>query len=441
MRKIRGWIRNLADGLGPPPGSVQVHARPAVDNAELDLEDHELGALSLAHLVGGSSSITDADASGHFGWDMELSPGPITTQIIPTDPQTEYRYRFPDESAQIGKAFHSDLERLGWAAGRDCLVWGAIEGAVQPTSSTWGTDPGANAGLGDWSIASYGTGADAGRVTLRPGIAFLGGVVFSIEAGPLQVPVVGESAAAANGSGSDRWDLLYLAMDVDPLSTTYGKQSINIQQGTPGGGIPSLAAVAGSRRLVVHALKMVAGATVYSAAVDLRPWNPASPPALSSGPTAKTYEASSVQGISTVVTPSLLNTAMASNEILLSPGSRYCGTIHWMGMVTTGPSATRFYISAHTEGWDAAGVLVAGTDFVQKPAVNIMANFPMNGSDAWRVQHSWPISVIPAFTPTPPSASVRNWTRLRPVIRMAVLVGDGAVAHDQYAWVSLWPVP
>lgn len=136
MRKLRGWIKNLGDGESPAPGTVEVAAK--VDGVKLNLETHDLGYLDFVHLTGGASSADVADARGHFGWDMELSPGPITQEITPSDPQTEYRWRFPDESAQVGKAFHSDLERLGWTAGRDCLVWGAIEGANQPTTATWG---------------------------------------------------------------------------------------------------------------------------------------------------------------------------------------------------------------------------------------------------------------------------------------------------------------
>ena len=72
-------------------------------------------------------------------------------------------------------------------------------------------DPIKSSRLGDWSVADFGTGADAGRVLLNRGIGFLGGVVFSIETPnyPLMVPVLGEDAAEANSGTTDRWDLLY----------------------------------------------------------------------------------------------------------------------------------------------------------------------------------------------------------------------------------------
>src|SRR5690606_14631796 len=118
-RSIRGWIRNLADGLGPPPGSVAVAATVPDDEGNqdpLNATDHALGTYTPVHAIL-SGDPAHADALGHWGWDMEFSPGPITQTIVPDDPQTEYRKRFPDESAPVGKAYHSDLERLAWTGG------------------------------------------------------------------------------------------------------------------------------------------------------------------------------------------------------------------------------------------------------------------------------------------------------------------------------------
>ena len=164
MRKIAGWIRNLADGNGPPAGTVDVHAKPTVDNVEVSNTTHITGVLTRVHVAEGSGSTTLASPLGHFGWEMELSPGPINVQIVPHDPQTEYRWRFPDESAQYGKAFQSDLKRLPWAAGKDCVIWDAVWDGHNPASAaSFSNDPSSNLsyGQGNFSIASFGAGADA----------------------------------------------------------------------------------------------------------------------------------------------------------------------------------------------------------------------------------------------------------------------------------------
>lgn len=279
MRSLRGWIRNLVDGQGPPVGTVDVHALPlATGLHELDLTEHRLGALSVVHLAG-SGSRTKADQLGHFGWDMELSPGKIHTDITPNDPPpTQYRKRFPDESAQIGKAYISDLERLGWAGGKDHLVWDAVFGGHQPSSLAWSNDPTKSALQGNWSIGGVGTGLTAGRVIIRKGIAMLAGVVFSVEMGDLTVPVAGEVAMPPNGTSQDRWDLICLRTDWNPDSPEYGKQSIEFTIGQSGAGIPPFPGHTGNyRRLPLHAIKMPANASVYDGSeqgvYDLRRWN------------------------------------------------------------------------------------------------------------------------------------------------------------------------
>ena len=196
MRGLRGWIRNLSDGLGPPAGTVDVHATYQGDNAELDNTTHQTGVLQRVHVLGGSGSNTKADPFGHFGWNMELSPGQIKQAITPTDPQTEYRFRYPDESAQIGKAYHTDLERLAWTAGRDGIVWNAINAGNDPASAAgWSNDPTSTLswGVGNGSIASF--GPTAGKITIRPFIAFVGGAVFSVEMADLEAAATGGGAA------------------------------------------------------------------------------------------------------------------------------------------------------------------------------------------------------------------------------------------------------
>jgi hypothetical protein len=448
VRKLRGWIINLADALGPPPGSVEVHAYlnddddPGDLGGNLSLATHDLGSLTVVHQAGpgGSGSPTEANAEGHFGWDMEFNPGPITTRIKATDPQPDqYRARFPDESAQIGKAFHSDLERLGWTAGRDCLIWGAIEGVAQPTPAEWGTTPLTSSDSGDWGVLTSGTGVTPGRVLLKRGIGFLGGVVFSIEAADLVVPVPGEEAGVANPGITDRWDLLVAVMHNDPgAPTTYGKQRIVIQQGPADGKIPALTPVAGQRRMALHALKMAAGGTGYSEATDLRPWQPGSPAGLFN-PITQSFIFPALQATTEAGIASGLNTELASHEVVLPLGSRWIGQANWHATVIGG-NPLFFGIQLFSEAYDAAGTLVTGTDYVQRPP---------SGHDLWssagsvEVPHStsWPIQTIPKFQADALATNTRSWTRLRfRIILFGLGVGSLRV-KDQHINIHLWPVP
>lgn len=274
MRSIRGWIINLRDGLGPPPSSVAVHAQPESTNTELDLSQHGLGRLDLVHLNGGSISSTLADNTGHFGWDMELSPGPIQVSVIPSDPEVEFRRRFPDESAQYGKSFLSDLERLGWAGGQSGLIWDALPTAGSLDVSSWAfAGPSQTWRQGNAAVESFGTGANQGRFLLGRFIAMLGGVPFSVEMASLMVPIQGQDPAPANGSSSDRWDVYCLSINDEPNSPGYGKQSFEMIQGNPGSGIPIVPARGSTtRRCPLHALLMPAGGTEYTDACDLRRW-------------------------------------------------------------------------------------------------------------------------------------------------------------------------
>ena len=332
MRKILGYVRNLTDGQGAPDGTVLVHAEPTADNKELDLEDHGLGNLRVIHqAVGGSGSATIADSEGRFGWEMDLSPGPILVKVNPTDPSPgEQRRRFADESAQIGKGFQSDVERLGWAAGKDCLIWDAIEGGHRPAAGQWDWDPHKTGVYGNWSVASYGSGADAGRVTIRKGIAFLGGVLFSVEMDDLKLPLPNDAVLPSNSGSQPRWDLLSLKMITDPTSTTYGKQSFVFQRGNSDNTIPVAdASPSGSRMLPLFALKMDAGANVYSGTYDLRPW---STPPLGGGVstpaiTTKAWYWSSFQEVGDGWLPSMLNTGFGTDELIVPPGSAYAGIV------------------------------------------------------------------------------------------------------------------
>ena len=412
MRSIRGWIRNLSDGLGPPAGTVGVNATVVADNDELDNTTHQTGVLTRVHIQGGSGSATQADPLGHFGWDMELSPGLMNVQVTPTDPQTEYRWRFPDESAQYGKAFLSDLERLGWAAGRDCVIWDAVYGGHAPASlAAWSNNP-ADAGSwgqGNWSIAGFGSGADAMKVILRRGIGFLGGVPFTVEGADLTVPVAGEAPLPVNVSGQDRWDLLSGMTNINPSSNEYGKQSFVLTQGTPGGGIPAdPGQVSGFRRLPLHALKTVSGSGVYSAAFDLRQWH-RRPLGGSLELKVETDPKDKNQrfGAGTKDDPreSILNTDLATQELILPMDTAWEGTATWSGKIKhVEDKHSHLEVNIETEGRGVSDDLIPGSNYCDEDAVRV----PMRGGQAVTE-----VLRIPSYMVGPLQSPGRAWHRLR----------------------------
>lgn len=433
MRKLRGYLRRISDGEGPPPGSVEVHATVRATDTELDLEDHDLGTLTVDHLAG-SGSATIADDDGSFGWQFELGPGLLDQEVEASDPQTEIRWRFPDESSQIGAAFHSDIERLGWAAGGDVMVWNAIPGGNDP--ATWPSgDPTQTWNLGNGSIESFGTGGDAGTVVLRPFISFVAGVLFSIEGGSIRVPsdATGGEAGVANPSGSDRWDLLELVQNTDRASDSYGKQTIDITEGSAGDGIPTPAApTATERRRAIHALKMVAGASVYSDAYDLRGWSSNSggggggPTTVVLPPISHSWSGFPPSNFQTITSgqsniASTLNSKLAADELIIPPGASYIGNVTWSGWVrlhkATAEEEQVLHVKVSTEGYGIQG-LVAGTDYVTNPET---AGFPLaldvdSPNGAKFVTHSitFPIAQIPGFdTSSQLSLAPRTWSRLR----------------------------
>lgn len=410
MRSIRGWIRNLSDGLGPPAGTVGVSAKPTVDNVELDNTTHETGVLTRVHIAGGSGSASLADPLGHFGWDMELSPGPINVQLTPTDPQTEFRWRFPDESAQYGKAFLSDLERLGWAAGKDCVIWDAVFGGHNPASAeSWSNNPTATWGQGNWSIAAFGSGADAMKVVLRKGISFLGGVPFTVEAADITVPVAGESALPANASGQDRWDLLSARIDIDPSSDTYGKQTFEMLQGTPGTGVPAdPGQVAGVRRMALHALKTVSGSGVYSDAFDLRRWH-VRPRGGSLELSVATDPANQKQVFNNatkdIPKDSILNTLLATQEMILPMDTAWEGTATWSGRIKhLEDKHSHLLVDIQTEGRGVTDTLIEGSNYTLGDPFQV----PNHGGSAVE-----PILRIPSYGTSALQSPSRAWHRLR----------------------------
>lgn len=439
MRGLRGWIRNLSDGLGPPAGTVDVHATYQGDNAELDNTTHQTGVLQRVHVLGGSGSNTKADPFGHFGWNMELSPGQIKQAITPTDPQTEYRFRYPDESAQIGKAYHTDLERLAWTAGRDGIVWNAINAGNDPASAAgWSNDPTSTLswGVGNGSIASF--GPTAGKITIRPFIAFVGGAVFSVEMADLEVPPAGGSALPANGGGSDRWDLLYLKIITDPTLSSYGKQTFELLQGTPGAGIPTHPGqTAGARILPMFGLKKAAAATPYSSAYDLRRWiNHPSWRAI-------TKQWGGVQDANTlpvnIETASVLNTVIASSPIVLPPGTAWDGYVTLSGSwaPTTNFSAGRLSVVIISEALDLAGNVVAGSGAMLSGAQNPAMSF--NGTGGSDFSLTVPLSTISSYhLDSGVIADSRNWHTLRFRITYLPTLLNATVSAQQLR-AHLWP--
>ncbi len=439
MRSLVGWIRNLADGLGPPSGTVQVQAAYEGDNLPIDLTTHQLGAIQRVHVLGGSGSTTLADPSGHFGWNIEQSPGQVKQTVTPTDPKTEYRLRFPDESAQVGKAFHSDLERLAWTGGHDGLVWNAISGGNDPASAAaWSNDPTSalSWGVGNGSIASF--GPTAGKVTLRPFIAFVGGAVFSVEMGDLEVPGAGGTILAANGAGSDRWDLLSLKILTDSTLKSYGKQTFELTQGSPGAGIPSHPGqTTGQRILPLFALKKAAGATAYSSAFDLRRWlfHPAW--------RAITRQLGGVEGGFNVPvgveTASTLNTLSAAAPLLLPMGTAWEGyavlNVSWLPEFTG--TYTRLSAAIISEALDIAGVIVPGSGSIISGVVNPSLSADTTGVDSFSM--TLPFATIPGYhLDSGAIADSRFWHSLRFRVTFLSSLGGASIALQQLR-LHVWP--
>ncbi len=448
MRGIRGWLRNLSDGLGPPAGSVDVHATVEADDLELDNTTHQTGVLQRVHVLGGSGSNTLADPFGHFGWNMELAPGAIKQAITPTDPQEEFRFRFPDESAQVGKAFHTDLERLAWTAGKDGLVWNAIPNGNDPASAAgWSNDPTSalSWGVGNGGIASF--GPTAGKVTLRPFIGFVGGAVFSVEIGDLEVPPAGGSVLPANGAGSDRWDLLYLKILTDPTNDNYGKQTIELLQGTPGAGIPTHPGQApGARILPLHALKKAAGASAYSAAYDLRRWL-FHPSWLA---ITRQYAGAGQASINVGVdTASSLNTALAATPLILPPGSAWQGyanlSTYWHPFGASDDdddisiNLGSLSVALISEAIDpVSGLVVAGSGSIVSGIINPAPLFFSTGAQQ-ALGVTFPFATIPSYAlDSGVMADSRAWSKLRfrVVYRPTTLP---ATIGEQQLRVHLWP--
>lgn len=425
MRGIRGYIRNLSDGEGPSVGTVRVQATPRAKPLNIDLPipidliKHRLGALTILHQPG-SHDERYANQKGHFGWDIELSPGLIDLTVDAHEPEpTQYHRRFPEESAQIGKAFITDLERLGWAGGKDGLIWDAVYGGDQPGAS-WSVIPTVSVNLGNWSLASGGIGPDAGRVWVRKGIAMLGGTVFSVELGDLLVPVAGDDPMPPNTDPTkDRYDLLCLRIDWNPLSPEYGKQSFEFTKGQPGAGVPAFPGNADNyRRLPLWAAKMPANTSTYSGGVDLRTWlNPPAATPATALIQQRVWFTSTGQSLSTPGnTVSNLNAVMGADAVELSLDQAWEGSLTWEAFIraTAPPSggvdATRnLYVVPTTQGWMRDGTPVANTDYVLSgpgyPNPGLVSHFE---GAMYYASATLPIRPIPRYRDT----GSRSWDRL-----------------------------
>lgn len=416
----------------------------------LDLEDHDLGALTVEHLVG-SGSASKADSNGRFGWSFELNPGPIDVQVNPTDPESEIRWRFPDESSQVGAAFHSDIDKLGWAAGDDCLVWNGIPGGNDPSSASWSFDPSLTWNVGNGSISQFLPG---GLLTIRRFIGFLGGALFSVETAPLQVPI-GGNPGSANPAPLPRWDLLQLVANTDASSPEYGKQTIRILEGTPGAGIPpSPNPSALERRLTIHAVMMPALGSAYTQAYDLRRWSgmlSSLTPPVTSNVSYSTDTAQKINWGDTSI-PSLINSGLAANEMRLSPGCAYSGMAIWTGEVqglNFDRYVERLTVKLISEGHDLAGAAVAGTDYVVQPYPqgHFVAVYQEDVTKDYLQTATlcWPIAIIPAYyVGSAVTSASRSWSQLRFKVAFSYTGGPHEPNAQfqvlrQSVLVNLWP--
>lgn len=456
MRGLRGYILNLADGQGPPTGTVDVSAKPSAkpvnltEAVELDLAIHRLGALTVRHQPGSASKLK-ANEAGHFGWDMELSPGPIDVRVTPHDPQTEYRRRFPDESAQIGKAFLTDLERLGWAGGKDGLIWDAVFGGYVGSSGPPPmTDPLFSVFYGNWSFGGSDVGANAGRVFVRSGVAMLAGTVFSIEMTPiLRVPVDGESPMDPNTSGQDRWDLLCLRTDWNPQSPEYGKQSFEFIKGTPSATmlIPDYPGNSGNyRRLPLWAVRMKANTSVYdiTTGYDLRTWlNPA--PGVTPITIIREWQdtpSPTPQALFQGWNNSRLVTPMSTDAVTLAPGVAWDGLIHWSANIAWGSgaatSAERADLRLEMSTW--GGKTPGGTETLVWNR-NLQLIYPNATEFGGEINaYTFPMPRIPAYQSSGAAGSSRDWSRLRPSLRYWLAGGNFVNMVTQAVSIVLWPV-
>jgi len=462
MRKLVGYIRDIVTGNGPHSGTVHVAATAMADGAEddLDVDLHDLGALTFEHVANydgatGSNDANIADSHGRFGWAFELNPGPIDVQVHPTDPEDEIRWRFPDESSQVGMGFHSDIGKLGWAAGADCLVWNAIPGGDDPSPASWSFDPGTTWNVGNGSIANFGSGANAGTVTLRRFIGFVGGALFSMESGDLQVPI-GGPPASANATALPRWDLLQLVANINPTSPEYGKQTIQILEGTPGAGIPaSPNPSAVERRFTIHALMMPAGGSVYTQANDLRTWGgpyiTLNPPVTSN--VAYTTDTAQEINWGDAEIASLINSGLAANELRLAPTCAYSGMAIWTGEVRSrnfDRYIERLTVKLTSEAHDTLGAVVPGTDYVIQPYPNghYVAIFQQNEKKDYLQTATlvWPIAIIPAYyVGSAVTSASRSWSRLRFKVAFSYTGPPHENGADfrvlrQSVLINLWPI-
>lgn len=460
MRGIRGWIRNLADGNGPAPGSVAVSAKPQVDATELDLATHGLGRLTRIHESGGSGSPVLADNIGHFGWDTELSPGPINVRVTPSDPQTEFRFRYPDESAQVGKAYHTDLERLGWAGGKSGLIWNAIPNSVGSHPAQWTGNPYETWTEGDGSVGATGTGASAGRWSVRPFIGMLGGVPFTVEMGDLQIPLAGDPPAPPNPAGQERFDVYCACMHDEPGSPLHGKQYFELIQGYPGQGIPPLPnTFFPVRRMPLHALRMQANSDIYSVGcVDLRSWiNP--PGGVIPHSLIRHWGSSGLMAGFGENIPAISPIANDYHDVHLPMNPAFEGVITYEAQIEFlprptggGPNPNPYTyggvagITCEARGVSNLGVDVTPT-YTPVPALLINVGGNPAGTNRESIESTqahitWQIPRIPAYyVDTVLVQDSRTWTTFRVGFTITQRVFETFEIIAQRATLHLWPVP
>lgn len=145
------------------------------------------------------SSTTDAD--GKFSAWFELSPGPVNVKV--TAGGSEFKIRKNDETAQVGAAWQSDIQRIGWAF-RDGVLPSFLNQLAVTTPS-------------------------GHNIVIATGGAIIDGLLFSIENGSMTIAGTANSNPALN----PRLDLVTLRQ-YKPTATGQdaGRQSVIVTLGT-----------------------------------------------------------------------------------------------------------------------------------------------------------------------------------------------------------------
>lgn len=225
MKTITGYLIDRTTGLG-------------ISGKTVTFTNLAGAAITTATTYAQSvSSTTDAD--GKFsGW-FELSPGPVNVKV--TAGGSEFKVRKSDETAQIGAAWMSDLQRVGWAFRNGVLPNYLNQLAVTTPSGH--------------------------NIVVATGAAFVEGLVFSIENGSMTIVGTANSNAALN----PRLDLVtlrqYKSTAAGQLS---GKQEVIVTLGSSQNVAPATPTGADFTDLPVGVVSTAFNAASKTVKTDLR---------------------------------------------------------------------------------------------------------------------------------------------------------------------------